>query len=237
MTANYRIGRGSDNDIIIDDPSISRRHAELEDRGGGRYCLRDLGSSNGTLVQRGGGWQVVDEAEIELDTPVRLGQRVVTAEAMLALHARLADEFGAPPAFAGRPSPRTLLEATTTPPHAEAPPEIFTRVERLPQWAIPAAAAGGGLLLIVIVMVLLLLGPLSGAGRGDFVAACTGHGNAKTVCRCWAGELYDRMSQQEFNELIEGVHKRDFRTALAPRMRARFDAMRIPIEARCGPIG
>jgi hypothetical protein len=237
MIASYRIGRGSDNDIIIDDPSISRRHAELEDRGGGRYCLRDLGSSNGTSVQRGGGWEVVDEAEIELDTPVRLGQRVVTAETMLALHAQLEDEFGAPPAHTTRPSRPTLLEATTRSPYAEAPPEIFTRVEKLPQWAIPAAAAGGGLLFIVIVAVVLLVGPLSGAGRSDFVAACTRNGSGETVCRCWAGEVYSRMSQEDFNELIDGMRKRDFRTALAPRMRARFDAMRIPIEAKCGRLG
>ena len=43
------LGRGSNNDIVIDCPSVSARHAVME-RHGGRYQLRDLGSTNGTKI-------------------------------------------------------------------------------------------------------------------------------------------------------------------------------------------
>ncbi|MDY6875965.1 MAG: DUF3662 and FHA domain-containing protein [Chloroflexota bacterium] len=43
------IGRALDNDIIIEDPRISRHHAQLRRRYG-RYVLYDLGSSGGTQI-------------------------------------------------------------------------------------------------------------------------------------------------------------------------------------------
>jgi len=44
-----RVGRGLENDIILDDSSVSRCHLELRWRQNG-YCLTDQGSSNGTEV-------------------------------------------------------------------------------------------------------------------------------------------------------------------------------------------
>jgi len=44
-----RIGRHQDNDIALDDTAVSRRHAEIVQRGG-RFYVRDLGSTHGTLV-------------------------------------------------------------------------------------------------------------------------------------------------------------------------------------------
>jgi len=43
------IGRGSDCDLVLDEPEMSRRHAVIENSGDGVY-LRDLGSANGTFV-------------------------------------------------------------------------------------------------------------------------------------------------------------------------------------------
>jgi pSer/pThr/pTyr-binding forkhead associated (FHA) protein len=43
------IGRAPDNMIVIDDPSVSNRHAQL-DLTGKTYCLKDLDSTNGTKV-------------------------------------------------------------------------------------------------------------------------------------------------------------------------------------------
>jgi pSer/pThr/pTyr-binding forkhead associated (FHA) protein len=43
------IGR-KNTDIILDDPLISRKHAEIEVLGRGYYFVKDLASSNGTLV-------------------------------------------------------------------------------------------------------------------------------------------------------------------------------------------
>jgi ABC transport system ATP-binding/permease protein len=44
-----RIGRASDNDIVVADLSVSRHHAELR-KIGGRYEIVDLGSHNGTFL-------------------------------------------------------------------------------------------------------------------------------------------------------------------------------------------
>ena len=43
------IGRAPDNMIILEDPSVSSRHAQLE-RAGDNYRLKDVGSTNGTRV-------------------------------------------------------------------------------------------------------------------------------------------------------------------------------------------
>ncbi|MCS7284061.1 MAG: DUF3662 domain-containing protein [Anaerolineae bacterium] len=47
--AVLHIGRALDNDIILEDPRVSRHHAQLRRRFG-RYVLYDLGSSGGTTV-------------------------------------------------------------------------------------------------------------------------------------------------------------------------------------------
>jgi FhaA, N-terminal domain/FHA domain len=43
------IGRGLDNDLVIDDPRVSRHHAQITFRHG-HYLLRDLRSTNGSFV-------------------------------------------------------------------------------------------------------------------------------------------------------------------------------------------
>jgi hypothetical protein len=43
------VGRGLDNVVVLDDPRVSRRHAQLRNMGG-RWILRDQGSTNGTFV-------------------------------------------------------------------------------------------------------------------------------------------------------------------------------------------
>lgn len=43
------VGRGADSTIVVDDPHVSVRHAELRFKHG-QWWLRDLGSSNGTVL-------------------------------------------------------------------------------------------------------------------------------------------------------------------------------------------
>lgn len=45
-----RIGRATDNDLVIDDLQVSRRHAELRALADGTYEIIDLGSHNGTYL-------------------------------------------------------------------------------------------------------------------------------------------------------------------------------------------
>jgi hypothetical protein len=46
---SYTIGREAGNEIVIEDPQVSRRHATLT-RQGPTYLLEDIGSTNGTYV-------------------------------------------------------------------------------------------------------------------------------------------------------------------------------------------
>ncbi|MFJ3234369.1 FHA domain-containing protein [Streptomyces sp. NPDC086787] len=45
-----RIGRAADNDLVVDDLVVSRRHAELRALADGTYEIADLGSHNGTYL-------------------------------------------------------------------------------------------------------------------------------------------------------------------------------------------
>ena len=45
------VGRGPESDIFLDDVTVSRKHAEIE-RGERGYRIRDVGSLNGTYVNR-----------------------------------------------------------------------------------------------------------------------------------------------------------------------------------------
>lgn len=49
-TRTVRIGRGADNELVIDDLVVSRRHAELLAHPDRTYEILDLGSHNGTFL-------------------------------------------------------------------------------------------------------------------------------------------------------------------------------------------
>jgi len=70
------IGRGSDCDLVLDEPEMSRRHALIENSGDGIY-LRDLGSANGTFVN---GVQVRD-AVLHPDDQIAFDQNRFLLEA------------------------------------------------------------------------------------------------------------------------------------------------------------
>ena len=62
------IGRGPDNSIVVNDPSISTHHAQLLLEGG-TYRLKDLDSTNGTRVNG----KPVTEAVLRFDDRIRFG--------------------------------------------------------------------------------------------------------------------------------------------------------------------
>jgi hypothetical protein len=66
------IGRQSDNELVIPDPGVSRHHAEVVNRDG-TFVLRDLGSTNGTVVNG----TVVREHELRDGDRITLGRTVV----------------------------------------------------------------------------------------------------------------------------------------------------------------
>jgi hypothetical protein len=228
---SYRIGRGSDNDIVIDDPSISRAHAELTSLPDGRYAVRDLGSSNGTMIQGADGWELVDEAAVGADQPIRFGKRMATPSELVALGEAAASDDS--------DRRRERYDADTDsggPDRAPGEPAVVVSAASLPRWVIPTAAGGGGLILIAIVVVVLLLGPLGGASSSDFVRNCSRHIGSQTRCKCWADGLRARLSGQDFVELTAAIAKRDWQTAMPPAVREKFTAVEGPIAAKCGPL-
>jgi len=50
MKSSIKIGRDNTNDVIINEPSVSRNHAIITNLGNGSYEAKDLGSRNGTFV-------------------------------------------------------------------------------------------------------------------------------------------------------------------------------------------
>jgi pSer/pThr/pTyr-binding forkhead associated (FHA) protein len=63
-----RIGRALDNDIVLEDASVSRHHAVIEARNGS-HVLRDLGSQNGTWLAS----NRVNETPLNTGDAIRLG--------------------------------------------------------------------------------------------------------------------------------------------------------------------
>lgn len=230
---SYKIGRGSENDIVIDDTSISRTHAELTSLPDGRFSVRDLGSSNGTMVQGADGWELVDEAAVAPDQQIRLGKCVATPTELVALRDASTTDVDAD-------DPRRARYAASTdtkdPAAATAERAVVVSASALPRWVVPTAAGGGGLILIAIVVVVLLLGPLGGASSSDFVRNCSLHIGSQARCKCWADALGERMSGQDFVELTAAIRKRDWQTAMPPALREKFTAIQPAIAAKCGAL-
>ncbi|MCC6214461.1 MAG: sigma 54-interacting transcriptional regulator [Polyangiaceae bacterium] len=66
------VGRESPADLVLPVHAVSRRHAELAPRGG-RWWVRDLGSTNGTLVEG----RRIAEAELEDGAELRIGDALL----------------------------------------------------------------------------------------------------------------------------------------------------------------
>jgi pSer/pThr/pTyr-binding forkhead associated (FHA) protein len=115
------VGRDLSNDVVVQDPEISRFHMRLR-RGKHGYTVEDMGSTNGTYVN---GVQVTQPRTLQSDDVVRLARQirlqytertiseatVVEDETMIVEHARpkitpLSDAFG-------RTSPLSPFRANT----------------------------------------------------------------------------------------------------------------------------
>ncbi|PRX98750.1 FHA domain-containing protein [Allonocardiopsis opalescens] len=64
-----KVGRHPNSDIFLDDVTVSRRHVEFRRRGEG-FAVRDVGSLNGTYVNR----ERIDEVELGGGDEVQIGK-------------------------------------------------------------------------------------------------------------------------------------------------------------------
>lgn len=68
-----RVGRGADNQIVLEGDSVSRRHAHIEKRGANWWIVDD-GSTNGTYVNEG---QIPKEALLKNSDRIKVGPTIL----------------------------------------------------------------------------------------------------------------------------------------------------------------
>ena len=74
-TGRFTLGRNPDCDVVIADPSVSRRHAELTVEAAGQVVLRDCGSTQGTYrLGAGGQWLKIIKERVQATDTIRLGK-------------------------------------------------------------------------------------------------------------------------------------------------------------------
>ncbi|KFE64608.1 FHA domain containing protein [Hyalangium minutum] len=130
------IGRASACDLRLQHPSISRRHAQLM-RQGERFTLRDLGSQNGTFVNR---------IKLSADQEIVVGDEISLGNAVLKLRGP-----GAPAEKEAAPS---VVTETRT-----APASHTRRRMSLSRVALIAAAVGSGVAALLTLAFLKFSGP------------------------------------------------------------------------------
>ena len=107
------IGRDLGNDIVINDPEVSRRHARLYLQGNA-YIIEDLGSTNGTSIN---GQHLTGPYMLRAGELITFGERVnLSVEAVL----KAPEPVMASSAF--QKSPDVQMPAVNKPPVYQAPP-------------------------------------------------------------------------------------------------------------------
>jgi hypothetical protein len=104
------IGRDLNNDVTINDPEISRRHARLYAQGS-TYVLEDLGSTNGTFV---GGQRLTGAYPLRIGEVITFGERITVIFEMVQPETEATVVSAAP-----RPAPAAPPQAPVQPPYQQ----------------------------------------------------------------------------------------------------------------------
>lgn len=147
------IGRSPNNTIVINDPEISRRHAQVLQQDAG-FAVEDLGSTNGTFVngQRCAGVTAVSDGDIiELGDTVRL-RFVLTGVGQMADDEDTADMLPVQPPV--QPAPAPSQAAPAQPLHVAPAVETYPVEDRSNRMIIGCVS---GVILVVCLCLLLVL--------------------------------------------------------------------------------
>ena len=79
------VGRDAGCDVWLDDPSVSRRHAEVVRLPDGLLHVTDRATMNGTFVLDGDGWRAIRQAFLEPAGRIRFGELELSAGRLAAL--------------------------------------------------------------------------------------------------------------------------------------------------------
>jgi pSer/pThr/pTyr-binding forkhead associated (FHA) protein len=142
LRGKLTIGRGSDCDLVLDEPEMSRRHAMIENSGDLIY-LRDLGSANGTFVN---GVQVRD-AVLHPDDQIAFDHNrfLLEAPGLPSRDQLVIDERNAP-------NITQTMRAVRLPEESAPPPRSANGARNDIWWLIGAAALiGMGIALLLLV--------------------------------------------------------------------------------------
>lgn len=97
---SYLIGRKKDCDIVLNDPSVSRQHAELVMSSGAQIVLIDRESKFGTFLfaKSKKEWQRITTMRVNLDDRIKLGRFETAVKDLVAKLPRGAAPAAAEPA-------------------------------------------------------------------------------------------------------------------------------------------
>jgi hypothetical protein len=121
------IGREAGNDVVLEDPQVSRHHARLTLQAGG-YVVEDLGSTNGTFINE---QRVMGPRPANPGDQLRLGDNVVLS---------LTGGMGAGETVMGQGAPQAMPPSFGPPPP---PPPSFGAPPPLPSFGAPSPAPMG----------------------------------------------------------------------------------------------
>jgi predicted component of type VI protein secretion system len=124
------VGRADNNDIVINDAEVSRRHARFFAQAGS-YLLEDLGSTNGTFAN---GQRLTRPTPLRPGMTIRMGENVV-----LSFEAESVD--AAATVVTGGGAQATIEAAPPQVPPRQAPPRAAPRQAAPPRPAAPPPAS------------------------------------------------------------------------------------------------
>jgi pSer/pThr/pTyr-binding forkhead associated (FHA) protein len=148
-----QLGRDLSNDIVINDPEVSRRHAHLILQGDG-YIIEDLGSTNGTFIR---GQRLAAPTVLRPDETITIGEKVnlkyevISSDqsATVVVQRRGAEVIQPPVAPTPAYAPPAIQPAPIAPPPAIQPP--------FAQGMVPPTAKKKSKVLVVLLIIAAII--------------------------------------------------------------------------------